>query len=52
MAASRRFSDLTLCAYVSRTDEETQTQFSALTILLPDKRPTLPSKARTTRIVG
>ena len=36
MAASRRFSDLTLCAYVSRTDEETQTQFSALTALLPD----------------
>ena len=37
MAASRRFSDLTLCAYVSRTDEETQTQFSALTALLSDK---------------
>ena len=49
MAASRRFSDLTLCAYVSRTDEETQTQFSALTALLPDKTAYIAFRGRGSR---
>ena len=52
MAASRRFSDLTLCAYVSRTDEETQTQFSALTILLPDKTAYIAFRGTDDTIVG
>ena len=52
MAASRRFSDLTLCAYVSRTDEETQTQFSALTALLPDKTAYIAFRGTDDTIVG
>ena len=52
MAASRRFSDLTLCAYVSRTDEETQTQFSALTILLSDKTAYIAFRGTDDTIVG
>ena len=52
MAASRRFSDLTLCAYVSRTDEETQTQFSALTVLLPDKTAYIAFRGTDDTIVG
>lgn len=52
MAASRRFSNLTLCAYVSRTDEETQTQFSALTILLPDKTAYIAFRGTDDTIVG
>ena len=52
MAASRRFSDLTLCAYVSRTDEETQTQFSALTALLSDKTAYIAFRGTDDTIVG
>ena len=52
MAASRRFSDLTLCGYVSRIDEETQTQFSALTLLLPDKTAYIAFRGTDDTIVG
>ena len=52
MAASRRFSDLTLCGYVSRIDEETQTQFSALTILLPDRTAYIAFRGTDDTIVG
>ena len=43
---------MTLCAYVSRTDEETQTQFSALTILLPDKTAYIAFRGTDDTIVG
>ena len=35
-AQSKRFTDLTICGYVSEWDEDAEKQFSAMTISLPD----------------
>ena len=52
MAASRRFSGLRLCGYADRIDDETQTQFSALTILLPDQTAYIAFRGTDDTIVG
>lgn len=52
MAASRRFDQLRLCGYVSRLDEQTQTQFSALTILLPDETAYVAFRGTDDTLVG
>ena len=52
MAASARFSPVRLCGYANRIDEETQTQFSALTILLPDGTAYVAFRGTDDTIVG
>ena len=50
MAQCVRFSDLQLCAYACRIDE--QTQFSAVTILLPDTTAYVAFRGTDDTIVG
>ena len=52
MAQCVRFADLQLCAYVCRIDEQTQTQFSAVTILLPDATAYVAFRGTDDTIVG
>lgn len=52
MAASARFSGLGLCAYVNEIDEQTQTQFAALTLLLPDGTAYVAFRGTDDTIVG
>ena len=52
MAASARFSELRLCGYVSRIDDETQTQFAALSALLPDGTAYIAFRGTDDTIVG
>ena len=52
MAASARFRDSRLCGYACRTDERTQTQFAALTILLPDETAYIAFRGTDDTIVG
>lgn len=51
-AQSPRFQSLRLLGYVNEIDEETQTQFSALTILLPDGRAYVAFRGTDDTIVG
>ena len=52
MAASARFSGLLLCGYENKIDDETQTQFSALTLLLPDGTAYVAFRGTDDTIVG
>lgn len=52
MAACARFAALRLCGYVSRIDEQTQTQFSALTVLLPDETAYVAFRGTDDTLVG
>lgn len=52
MAASARFAAMRLCGYVSRLDEQTQTQFSALTFLLPDETAYVAFRGTDDTLVG
>ena len=52
MAASVRFSGLLLCGYENKIDDETQTQFSALTLLLPDGTAYVAFRGTDDTIVG
>lgn len=52
MAASARFASARLCGYVCRIDEQTQTQFSALTILLPDETAYIAFRGTDDTLVG
>ena len=51
-AKTARFSDVRLLGYVNRIDEETQTQFSALTMLLPDGSAYVAFRGTDDTIVG
>ena len=51
-AKTARFQDLGLLGYVNRIDEETQTQFSAMTILLPDGSAYVAFRGTDDTIVG
>ena len=52
MAASARFSGLLLCGYENKIDDVTQTQFSALTLLLPDGTAYVAFRGTDDTIVG
>ena len=52
MAASARFRGITLCGYCSHTDDASQTQFSALTALLPDGTAYVAYRGTDDTIVG
>ena len=52
MAASARFRESRLCGYACRTDARTQTQFAALTILLPDETAYIAFRGTDDTIVG
>lgn len=51
-AKTARFGDIRLLGYVNRIDEETQTQFSALTMLLPDGSAYVAFRGTDDTIVG
>lgn len=51
-AKTARFSDVRLLGYVNRIDEKTQTQFSALTMLLPDGSAYVAFRGTDDTIVG
>ena len=51
-AKTARFQDIGLLGYVNRIDEETQTQFSAMTILLPDGSAYVAFRGTDDTIVG
>ena len=51
-AKTTRFSDVRLLGYVNRIDEETQTQFSAMTMLLPDGSAYVAFRGTDDTIVG
>ena len=51
-AKTARFEGIGLLGYVNRIDEETQTQFSAMTILLPDKSVYVAFRGTDDTIVG
>ena len=51
-AKTARFSDIRLLGYVNRIDEETQTQFSAMTMLLPDGSAYVAFRGTDDTIVG
>ena len=52
MAQCVRFANLQLCAYACRIDEQTQTQFSAVTILLPDTTAYVAFRGTDDTIIG
>ena len=51
-AKTARFGDIRLLGYVNRIDEETQTQFSAMTLLLPDGSAYVAFRGTDDTIVG
>ena len=51
-AKTARFGDIRLLGYVNRIDEETQTQFSAVTMLLPDGSAYVAFRGTDDTIVG
>ena len=51
-AKTARFSDVRLLGYVNRIDEKTQTQFSAVTMLLPDGSAYVAFRGTDDTIVG
>ena len=51
-AKTARFRDIRLLGYVNRIDEETQTQFSAMTLLLPDGSAYVAFRGTDDTIVG
>ena len=51
-AQTARFGSLRLLGYVNRIDEETQTQFSAMTMLLPDGSAYVAFRGTDDTIVG
>ena len=51
-AETARFSEIRLLGYVNRIDEDTETQFSAMTILLPDKTSYVAFRGTDDTIVG
>ena len=52
LAHGRRFASLTLCGYVSRIQEDTQTQFSALTVRLGEGRHMILFRGTDNTLVG
>ena len=52
MGASARFGDMQVCRHTSRLDEQLQTQFSALTVLLGDGRTFLAYRGTDNTVVG
>ena len=51
-AKTIRFQDIGLLGYVNRIDEETQTQFSAMSVLLPDGSAYVAFRGTDDTIVG
>lgn len=51
-AQSKRFTDLTICGYVSEWDEDSEKQFSAMTISLPDNSWYIAYRGTDNSLVG